>query len=203
MAGSNEHLVERFRRGKLPHPQNSTFLGIDPRASTQAKLNTSIRHYVNTKTQIPGKWEFIHKREIPTQDEISVLEDGEVLEVPGNTVVGPWTSKLRYLNNHYELLREDAITPLRNVVSEMKAEPHFTEKDSIESSYIYEKVHFLFCLVTFFVFTLTGLHHLTHLYTPWHSCPSRILSQTMWKEDQVGTVKAFASGDSCCTYSNT
>lgn len=67
-------------------------------------------------------------------------EAEEEVEVPANQVVGPWESKRRYLSDNYALLREDAVTPLRNVVSEMKAEPRVLEKDSVEHSYIYEKV---------------------------------------------------------------
>ena len=60
-------------------------------------------------------------------------------EVPVNHVVGPWASKHKYLSDHYSLLREDGVAPLRNVVSELKAVPDVLEKDSVEQSQIYEK----------------------------------------------------------------
>ncbi|KAL8696250.1 MAG: hypothetical protein Q9201_007753 [Fulgogasparrea decipioides] len=104
------------------------------------RLNTRIRDYVRG-TSVPNAGPpFMHEREIPTPDEISIPKDDEEAEVPVNQVVGPWASKEKYLSDHYALLREDGVTPLRNVVSELKAEPHILEKDSVENAYIYEKV---------------------------------------------------------------
>lgn len=56
-----------------------------------------------------------------------------------NHVRGAWTSKQKYLSDHYALLREDGVAPLRNVVSELKARPDILEQDSVEQSQIYEK----------------------------------------------------------------
>jgi len=55
-------------------------------------------------------------------------------------VVGPYKSKEDYLERHYTLLREDAVAPLRDVVSELQIHPHIMEKESDNSAYIYEKV---------------------------------------------------------------
>lgn len=147
MATFNEQLVERFGKGP------ARFAGQESTSVTRSQLNPlptvnySIRQYVNGKFAVPGTWGFTDKREIPTQDEILTTDDPEdLLKVPRNEVVGPWPSKLKYLYNHYELLREDAIAPLRSVVSEMRAEPHTMEKDSVEDSHIYEKVELSFLL---------------------------------------------------------
>ena len=65
-------------------------------------------------------------------------ENVELLE---NIIVGPYTSKEDYLERHYSLLREDAVAPLRDVVSELQLTPRILEKDSDNSAYIYEKVN--------------------------------------------------------------
>ena len=59
--------------------------------------------------------------------------------MPWRSVRGPWASKQRYLSDHYALLREDGLAPLRNVVSELKEKPDTLEQDSVEQSQIYEK----------------------------------------------------------------
>ncbi|KAI4214423.1 MAG: hypothetical protein LQ351_003176 [Letrouitia transgressa] len=153
MATFNEQLVERFGKGP------ARFAGQESTSVTRSQLNPlptvnySIRQYVNGKFAVPGTWGFTDKREIPTQDEILTTDDPEdLLKVPRNEVVGPWPSKLKYLYNHYELLREDAIAPLRSVVSEMRAEPHTMEKDSVEDSHIYEKTY-----MTSFTFSRNGI----------------------------------------------
>ncbi|KAL8694696.1 MAG: hypothetical protein Q9218_000707 [Villophora microphyllina] len=104
------------------------------------KLNTRIREYVKGSKASSYGPSFVHEREIPTSDEISVPDDGEAVEIQVNQVVGPWQSREKYLSDHYALLREDGVAPLRNVVSEVKAEPHILEKDSMENAQIYEKV---------------------------------------------------------------
>ncbi|KAI4170520.1 MAG: hypothetical protein LQ343_004897 [Gyalolechia ehrenbergii] len=134
----NENYVERFSQRRPPpgdfHPQPNRQLG--PRL----ELNVRIREYVKGIPILANAPSYIFQREIPTSDEISVPECEEAYEVPPNKVVGPWESKRKYLSDHYALLREDAVTPLRNVVSELKAEPHILEQDSAENAYVYEKV---------------------------------------------------------------
>lgn len=141
MATFNEQLAERFGKGPARFAGQDFTLVTHSQSNPPPTVNYSIRQYANAKVDVPGTWGFTDKREIPTQDEISTTDDpDDLLKVPYNEVVGPWPSKLKYLYNHYELLREDAIAPLRNVVSEMRAEPHIMEKDSVEDSHIYEKV---------------------------------------------------------------
>ena len=113
--------------------------------------NMSIRSYVkelqNKQKTYPSSW--LSSREIPTSAELQgVGEDGEDGEntssilVPVNEVTRPWKSKAEYLNAHYLLLREDAVSPLRNVISELENEPNIVESDSQENASIYEKVGF-------------------------------------------------------------
>ncbi|KAL8763723.1 MAG: hypothetical protein Q9184_000515 [Pyrenodesmia sp. 2 TL-2023] len=131
--------LKRFTR--KPQPRNDNQPTAEP-PGPKLSLNTRIREYAKGASVSASAPAYLSIREIPTSEEISVLPngEGEDVEVPANQVVGPWQSKQKYLSNHYALLREDAVTPLRNVVSELKAEPWVLEKDSIEHSYIYEKV---------------------------------------------------------------
>ncbi|KAL8785976.1 MAG: hypothetical protein Q9213_003052 [Squamulea squamosa] len=111
-------------------------------AAPTLSLNTAIRDYIRATASPEQDHPFLHKPEIPTSEEISVPADDGEEEVPVNHVVGPWASKQKYLSDHYALLREDGIAPLRNVVSEVKAVPAVLEKESIEKSQIYEKAGF-------------------------------------------------------------
>ena len=108
--------------------------------------NRTVRDYVrgfrSIETSNPSSW--LSKTEIPSPVEINgegqdTIEDDQV-SVPVNKVVGQWDSKEEYLSGHYLLLRENAISPLRNVVSELRNEPNIMERDSQESASIYEKV---------------------------------------------------------------
>ncbi|KAL8901018.1 MAG: hypothetical protein Q9207_005411 [Kuettlingeria erythrocarpa] len=140
MIDNSQFHLKRFSR--KPQPGNDNQPTAEP-TGPKLYLNTRIREYVNGAPVPASAPTYLSMREIPTSDEISVPPngEGEDVEVPANQVVGPWQSKRKYLSDHYALLREDAVTPLRNVVSEMKAEPWVLEKDSIEHSYVYEKVY--------------------------------------------------------------
>ena len=92
-----------------------------------------------------GSW--LARREIPTSAELLGKNDDEEdgdkgdgddeLEVPVNVIQGPWPSKEDYLSAHYELLREDAVAPLRDAVAEVKAVPNMMDSQGI---CIYENV---------------------------------------------------------------
>lgn len=135
----NENLVERFGRGKairesrLPHTSTST---------ATMTLNLSIREYARTDQPAdPSHWTGF--REIPSSNEVfdaGRIQHGETLELTGNIVVGPYASTEEYLESHYKLLREDAVAPLRDVVSEVQVYPYLMEKESDNGAFIYEKV---------------------------------------------------------------
>ena len=82
--------------------------------------------------------------ELPSPAEIGSFKDGKSAtleyEVPANKIDGAWKDKDDYLQSHYELLREDAVAPLREVVEEFHARPYMMEKDSEEHAGIYENV---------------------------------------------------------------
>ncbi|KAL8843320.1 MAG: hypothetical protein Q9170_000178 [Blastenia crenularia] len=138
MAGfNNQDFIERFtRRQPLsgdPNPQS----GKEP--GPKLELNLRVRDYVKDTSVFASVPSYVRQREIPTSSELLIQDPEDPYECPLNNVTGPWESKRKYLADHYALLREDALTPLRNVVSELKAEPHILEQDSVEQSYIYEK----------------------------------------------------------------
>lgn len=138
----NEHLIERFGRGKaFQEHESSSYLPTRPVMS----LNLSIRRYVKAADVLgdPGHW--TGYPEIPSAREIwdeGRQEHEETLAIGENIIVGPYQSKEDYLERHYSLLREDAVAPLRDVISEMQVYPHYTEKDSENDAYIYERVDY-------------------------------------------------------------
>ena len=88
--------------------------------------------------------EWLRKREIPSSLEIKGEDENakieEAIELDVNRVHAPWESKEKYLETHYRLLREDAVTSLRDAVAEVRENPYLTEKDSTNNAAIYEKV---------------------------------------------------------------
>ena len=100
-----------------------------------------------------GSPEWLRKREIPSSLEIKGVDEDatieEAIEIGVNRVHAAWDSKEHYLETHYRLLREDAVTPLRNAVAEVRENPYLTEKDSFEDAAIYEKVLLLYTFMTF------------------------------------------------------
>lgn len=107
----NENLTERFGRGKAIRESQM------PRAHTarpSTTLNLSIREYAKTADQPPADLShWTGFREIPSPNEVfdqGRTEHGTELELTPNTVVGPYISKEDYLECHYKLLREDAVS---------------------------------------------------------------------------------------------
>lgn len=94
--------------------------------------------------------------EIPTSSEICPPQDAidEVVPVwdeyksdplyspdlPTNPVDKPWGSKLDYIGAHYQILREDAIAPLRCAVAAVRDDPDMMENRDI---YLYTDIHIL------------------------------------------------------------
>ena len=131
----------RGQRQRIP-PGRNGHAGSPREAVRAAKLNTRIRAYMKDTSASPHAPSFTHESEIPSVAEISIpsTENEDAVEVPLNNVVGPWESKQKYLSDHYALLREDAVTPLRTVVSELQDQPNILEQDASTNAHIYEKV---------------------------------------------------------------
>ncbi|KAF4633146.1 hypothetical protein G7Y89_g4966 [Cudoniella acicularis] len=59
--------------------------------------------------------------------------------LPHNIIQGPWPSASEYIGSHYQILREDAIAPLRGAVTEFRRRPQMMESRDF---YIYTHVNF-------------------------------------------------------------
>ncbi|KAG8525871.1 uncharacterized protein KY384_000631 [Bacidia gigantensis] len=149
----NPHLNERFgRRAAFQDPKPP----IQPTYSMTLALD--IRKYAKkleavTNASSPAAWHGIS--EFPKWSE--VFDPGrrahnEDVELDSNTIVGPFSSKEDYLARHYNLLREDAVAPLRDVVSECQIYPHMSERTSRNDAYVYDKT-----FINGFTFTTSGL----------------------------------------------
>jgi helicase required for RNAi-mediated heterochromatin assembly 1 len=57
--------------------------------------------------------------------------------LPHNPIDGPWPSKQEYITAHYEILREDAIAPLRKSVKTFKNHPNMNDD---ENTHVYTHV---------------------------------------------------------------
>ncbi|KAF3919591.1 hypothetical protein ABW20_dc0103356 [Dactylellina cionopaga] len=55
----------------------------------------------------------------------------EDVELPCNEVGYPWDSVDEYLGAHYELLREDSFSPLRDAVGRFRAEPQMDDENDV------------------------------------------------------------------------
>lgn len=139
MLDTNEYLTERFGRGSaFREPANSTIT-----ARPSMTTNLSIRKYVKFLDRPVDSSNWTTFRDVPSSYEIFTpdrADHEDNLEVSENIVVGPYSSKDDYLERHYSLMREDAVAPLRDVVSEVQMYPRLTEDESDNSAHVYEKV---------------------------------------------------------------
>jgi hypothetical protein len=106
----------------------------------QMHFTQAIRDYFVKPTLPEDAPSWLSLPEIPNATEIrgNFTTTDLVLEV--NKINGPWESKEVYFQAHYELIREDAIAPLREAVEELRAYPDVTEGTSKEKARIYENV---------------------------------------------------------------
>jgi len=98
-----------------------------------------------------------------------------------------------YLSANYELLREDAIRPLREAVQQVKITPQAEEAALNGSIGIYEKVRYQLFSVSWprlHANRCTGAHLLHQVLTERHRYQSHFLTFPDWQEDFVGAVKA-------------
>ncbi|KAL5386844.1 hypothetical protein DPSP01_003862 [Paraphaeosphaeria sporulosa] len=146
-----KHLSERLCSPQDDYP--------DPDVAPLARpsrINGDIwKYYQNASQYTPvnaGSW--VNKPEIPTPSEILPgscspgFTVGEQIinlneELRPNKVEGNYESKEEYLGTQYDLLREDAIRPLRQAVEEVRKDPWRDESDYPPSSGIgiYEPVY--------------------------------------------------------------
>ena len=113
-------------------------------------LNVEIRNYFKRTEKIQSKSSkdtWLDNKELPGNDEI--FGAGESIELPPNKINGIWKSTDRYLKCHYELLREDAVSPLRDAVDVFRRDPEMLDDRTVN---VYEKVH-----IIGFTFTKKGI----------------------------------------------
>lgn len=82
----------------------------------------------------PESW--LAKPEVPSRAEVCP-PDGTEVALPANKIDRPWSKPTSYLKTHYQLLREDAVAPLREAVSKFRKDPQRMDDNDIR---IYEQV---------------------------------------------------------------
>ncbi|PWY96418.1 ATP binding protein [Aspergillus sclerotioniger CBS 115572] len=105
-------------------------------------VNKDIKEYF-VRADSDNTEEWLKKPDIPSPEEIMGNLDSvgdEYVELAPNKAVGPWQSKAAYLKTHYELLREDAIAPLRDAVAYVREDPKMMDSKAVS---IYDKVYFI------------------------------------------------------------
>ncbi|KAL3468590.1 P-loop containing nucleoside triphosphate hydrolase protein [Aspergillus heterothallicus] len=117
------------------------------------KANKDIAEYFKQSfAEDPDTWTskpWTLKPEIPTSGEIFGDEDNEFVDLATNNIDGPWESKEAYLKAHYDLIREDAVAPLRDAIAIVRNDPGMRDDQRV---CVYEKTY-----VTGLTFARRGL----------------------------------------------
>lgn len=158
----NAHLTERFGNAVLRGRRNPQVPDDSIPESIPTHVNDDIRRYYEAATKpVAGAGPWLDKPEIPHPyeilrdepafDTIETLITTEVDPRP-KKIDGPYDSNEDYLRTEYELLREDALRPLREAVTEVRKSPHKDEASYDKSVGIYDPVY-----ITSLVFSARGL----------------------------------------------
>ncbi|KAF1970981.1 P-loop containing nucleoside triphosphate hydrolase protein [Bimuria novae-zelandiae CBS 107.79] len=147
----NPHLTERFGAARLddryPDPE------VAPLARPSRTNNDIWKYGEDAKKPVVNAGSWISKPEVPTASELlanyqSGFAVGEQIidldqELRPNKVVGAYESNEEYLGTQYDLLREDALRPLRQAIEEVRRNPYLDEASYSSSSGIgiYEPVY--------------------------------------------------------------
>ncbi|KAK6336216.1 hypothetical protein TWF696_001779 [Orbilia brochopaga] len=109
----NAHLSERILAPKRPTERNvMNKFSAFPRNTLVEKLERPTPDMLNG-----SGWRA--RPEVPSTEELMSDE----VELPANEITQPWTTTDDYLEAHYELLREDSFSPLRDMVGVFRADP--------------------------------------------------------------------------------
>ena len=140
----NSWLSERIPHSK--YPSSSTANTPKTNSDIDVDLSLDIRNYfVVNEASRSSKDSWLSLPEIPTFEELSIAETA----VPANKIDGPYKTKERYLKIQYTLLREDALSCLRDAMLDFQKDP--TTMDTPKFS-IYDQVH-----ISGFTFSRKGL----------------------------------------------
>ncbi|KAI9711490.1 MAG: hypothetical protein M1820_002053 [Bogoriella megaspora] len=155
MSTFNENLPERMK-GKPPK-QGKSFSGssFGKEHTVTEQADVAIRNYVNVAAQIPfdppSAW--LSMPEVPTASEIlpgsrtiqrQDSERAKRLPAKGltpNKASGAWDSTDDYLRDQYNLIREDAVRPLRDAVGLFRGNRNANEVDFQNSVGIYDRAY--------------------------------------------------------------
>ncbi|EFQ92756.1 hypothetical protein PTNB73_04112 [Pyrenophora teres f. teres] len=158
----NAGLSERFR-GATSFT-GSSVPNDDIPASEPVRPNKDIREYLQlAKQPITGGGAWLDQPEIPTSSEVLLAKsDFSMSEQPlieieerirPHKIEGAYEDNEDYLRTKYDLLREDAIRPLREALTEFRADPFKDEAEYKNQSIgVYDPVY-----ITSFVFSPRGL----------------------------------------------
>lgn len=158
----NAHLTERFGNSIPQSRRNPQVPDDSIPESVPARVNEDIRKYYEAAIKpVAGAGPWLDQPEIPHPNEIlreeSAFETTETLITTDETprpkkIDGPYNNIEDYLRTEYELLREDALRPLREAVAEVRRDPYKEEAKYEKSVGIYEPVY-----MTSLVFSTRGL----------------------------------------------
>ena len=188
----NEYLVERFGRQRRKYSfQQSEKRESNARSTPFANL--SLRDYFKASAhQASNDASWLTLREIPASNEVFDAHGSQnldqALEITENIIVGPYESKQDYLERHYNLLREDAVAPLREAIQELQMTPYITEVESQNQAYLYEKAFRNFLQRQGLADDPLGLHHWTHFRHARYSGESHVLLAACRQKSELGSV---------------
>ncbi|KAJ4290505.1 hypothetical protein N0V90_010722 [Kalmusia sp. IMI 367209] len=147
----NSHLTERFGAlrsldDRYPDPE------LVPLSSRSRTNNDISKYFQDASKPVVKAGAWIDKSEVPTSSEIITGSSGFTIgeqiidfdeELRPNKVKGAYENNEEYLGTQYELLREDAIRPLRQAVEDVRKDPWKDETEYPPSSGIgiYEPVY--------------------------------------------------------------
>ena len=100
--------------------------------------NMAIRKYFDNRTDHARLAGWQTKPELPTVQEVMGTDQlGDDFTLTVNKISGPWPSTDLYLETHYNLLREDAVAPLRDAIATFCQRPGMRDNNDLV---IYERV---------------------------------------------------------------
>ncbi|KAF3216751.1 hypothetical protein TWF106_008152 [Orbilia oligospora] len=119
----NAHLSEKLIAPSRPRDKASTSYSGVPRNPLVEQFERALPF--STDGSAPSAWRAFP--DVPSTAELMTPE----VDVPINDVENPWDSVDDYLGAHYELLREDSFSPLREAVGRFRKEPSMDDEYQI------------------------------------------------------------------------
>ncbi|KAF3089718.1 hypothetical protein TWF569_000593 [Orbilia oligospora] len=119
----NAHLSEKLIASNRPRDKASTSYSGVPRNPLVEQFERALPF--STDGSAPSAWRAFP--DVPSTAELMTPE----VDVPINDVENPWDSIDEYLGAHYELLREDSFSPLREAVGRFRKEPSMDDEYQI------------------------------------------------------------------------